>query len=54
MRTWRSRPDREVFEQFHWPDKLDYDALSPFYDKAREVLAPAQHPRAVQLGKVRR
>src|SRR6185295_17139106 len=38
------RPDREVFEQFHWPDKLDYDALSPFYDKASEVLAPAQHP----------
>ena len=26
--------------------------LKPYYDKAREVLAPSQHPRAVQLAKV--
>ena len=47
------RPDREVFEQFNWPASLTYDALSPFYDRAGAVLAPSQHPRAAQLGKVK-
>ena len=47
------RPDREVFEQFHWPTSMTFDALSTFYDRACEVLAPAQHPRAAQLGKVK-
>src|SRR5262249_29171055 len=47
------RPDREVFEQFHWPASLTFDALTPFYDAAAKILAPAQHPRAAQLGKVK-
>src|SRR5215471_19484368 len=47
------RPDREVFEQFHWPASLTFDALTPFYDKATAVLAPSQHPRAAALGKVK-
>ncbi|MBS1853726.1 MAG: GMC family oxidoreductase [Acidobacteria bacterium] len=47
------RPDREVFEQFGWPAAMTYDALTPFYDRACEVLAPAQHPRAAQLAKVK-
>ena len=47
------RPDREVFEQFHWPASLTFEALTPFYDKATAVLAPSQHPRAAALGKVR-
>src|SRR5438270_6863932 len=47
------RPDREVFEQFHWPASLTYEALEPFYDSACDVLAPSQHPRAAQLGKIK-
>jgi cholesterol oxidase len=47
------RPDAEVFQQFRWPASLTYEALTPFYDKACEVLAPAQHPRAAKLGKVK-
>ncbi len=46
------RPDREVFEQFHWPAAITYDALAPMYDKAFAVLAANPHPRALQLGKV--
>src|SRR5215831_234703 len=45
-------PDREVFEQFHWPTAIDYDTLLPFYDKAQEVLSANRHPRAMQLKKV--
>src|SRR5215831_17655552 len=47
------RPDREVFEQFHWPASLTFEALTPFYDKATAVLAPSLHPRAAALGKVK-
>ncbi|HXA51975.1 MAG TPA: GMC family oxidoreductase, partial [Candidatus Acidoferrum sp.] len=47
------RPDREVFEQFHWPASMTFDALTPFYDSAAGVLAPAQHPRAAELGKIK-
>ena len=25
-------PDREVFEQFHWPSAVTYDALAPYFD----------------------
>src|SRR6476469_7759630 len=25
------RPDREVFEQFHWPSAITLDALRPYY-----------------------
>jgi cholesterol oxidase len=46
-------PDREVFEQFHWPSAITYDTLLPYYDRAQEVLAANQHPRAKELGKVK-
>jgi cholesterol oxidase len=46
-------PDREVFEKFRWPSTLKYDELLPFYQRAASVLAPSQHPRALQLAKVR-
>ena len=46
------RPDREVFEQFHWPSEITYDALAPFYDEAADVLAANPHPQALQLAKV--
>ncbi|HEY1339634.1 MAG TPA: GMC family oxidoreductase N-terminal domain-containing protein, partial [Bryobacteraceae bacterium] len=45
-------PDREVFEQFHWPSAITYDALLPFYQRARQMLAANPHPRAAQLAKV--
>src|ERR1017187_1259270 len=45
-------PDREVFEQFHWPAEIAFDELQPYYQRAREVLAPSVHPRAMQLAKV--
>src|SRR5690242_1653123 len=32
------RPDREVFEQFHWPSEITYDTLTPFYDAAHKML----------------
>src|SRR5882724_8056243 len=46
-------PDREVFEQFHWPASLNYDTLDPYYDRAFSVLAPSPHPHAAELGKVK-
>jgi cholesterol oxidase len=45
-------PDREVFEQFHWPSSLTYDALQPYYQRAHQALAANPHPRGMQLGKV--
>jgi cholesterol oxidase len=45
-------PDREVFEQFHWPAEIAFDDLQPYYQRARDVLAPSVHPRALQLAKV--
>src|SRR5581483_5700837 len=45
-------PDREVFEQFHWPKAITYDAIQSYYDRARQVLAAAPHPDALKLGKV--
>ena len=45
-------PDREVFEQFHWPTAITYDDLQPYYQRARDILAPSPHPRAMQLAKV--
>jgi cholesterol oxidase len=46
-------PDREVFEQFHWPSALTFEDLQPFYARAAGVLAPSQHPRAFELAKVK-
>lgn len=45
-------PDREVFEQYHWPSAITYDTLLPYYQRARQALAANPHPRAAQLGKV--
>src|ERR1039457_6581120 len=45
-------PDREVFEQFRWPAAIAFDELQPYYQRARDVLAPSVHPRALQLAKV--
>ena len=45
-------PDREVFEQFHWPASISYDTLQQYYDRARTALAPNPHPRAAKLAKV--
>lgn len=45
-------PDREVFEQFQWPLSVTYDEVSPYYQKASQVLACSPHPKAMQLGKV--
>src|SRR6185437_4765185 len=46
-------PDREVFEQFHWPSAITYDTLAPYYQRAAQVLAPSPHPHALDLGKVK-
>jgi cholesterol oxidase len=45
-------PDREVFEQFRWPSAVTFDQLKPYYQRARDILAPSVHPRALQLAKV--
>ncbi|MEO8662752.1 MAG: GMC family oxidoreductase [Bryobacteraceae bacterium] len=45
-------PDREVFEQSHWPEAITFDELRPYYKRAHEVLVPSVHPRAMQLAKV--
>ena len=45
-------PDREVFEQFSWPKAVAYDALLPYYQRARQALAANPHPRALELAKV--
>jgi cholesterol oxidase len=45
-------PDEEVFEQFQWPTAITLAGLKPYYQKARDVLVPSQHPRAMQLAKV--
>ena len=46
-------PDREVFEQFHWPSEITYDALAPYYQQAAGVLAANPHPKALDLAKVK-
>ncbi len=45
-------PDAEVFEQFHWPAAITLAGMEPYYQRARDVLAPSVHPRALQLAKV--
>ncbi|HYW48669.1 MAG TPA: GMC family oxidoreductase [Bryobacteraceae bacterium] len=46
-------PDREVFAQFNWPAEIQYDAMQPYYDRARKILAANPHPRALELAKVK-
>jgi len=46
-------PDREVFEQYHWPSAIKYDDLLPFYQQAAEVLGANPHPHAFELAKVK-
>jgi cholesterol oxidase len=45
-------PDREVFEQFHWPSAITYDTLLPYYQRAKQALAANPHPHAMDLAKV--
>ncbi len=45
-------PDQEVFRLAGWPAALGYDALQPYYQRARQVLDARPHPRAMQLLKV--
>ncbi len=45
-------PDREVFEELHWPASITYDELQPYYQRASQVLAANPHPHALELGKV--
>ncbi len=45
-------PDEGVFEQFNWPSAIQYNAMQPYYDRARAVLAANPHPRALELPKV--
>ena len=45
-------PDREVFEQFHWPSSITYDELTTYYQRASKALAANPHPNAASLGKV--
>ncbi|HEY6340516.1 MAG TPA: GMC family oxidoreductase [Bryobacteraceae bacterium] len=45
-------PDEEVFEQFNWPSGIQYEALQPYYERARAVLAATPHPDALKLAKV--
>ena len=41
-----------MFEQFHWPASITYDALTPYYQRAHTALAANPHPHALQLAKV--
>ena len=45
-------PDEGVFEEFNWPSAIQYDALLPYYQRAKTVLAANPHPRAMELPKV--
>ncbi|HUY12782.1 MAG TPA: GMC family oxidoreductase [Terriglobia bacterium] len=45
-------PDPDVFQLPGWPRSITLDVLLPYYNRARSVIAPAQHPRALQLAKV--
>jgi cholesterol oxidase len=45
-------PDEEVFEQFNWPSAIQYNALQPYYQRAKAVLAANPHPDALNLAKV--
>ncbi len=37
-------PDPEVFEQFHWPASVTYDALAPYYQRALRHWRPIRTP----------
>ena len=39
-------PDREVFEQFHWPTAITYDALRPYYQRGASRCWPPIRIRA--------
>ena len=47
------RPDREVFEQFHWPAVITYDELKDHYTTAQRMLGAGPHPNALGLNKVK-
>src|SRR5262245_20985693 len=38
-------PDEDVFQKTGWPAPLNLPALTPYYDRARKVLAATPHPK---------
>ncbi|MCA9269070.1 MAG: GMC family oxidoreductase, partial [Planctomycetales bacterium] len=46
-------PDADVFDSARWPAGITFDALRPYYARARSVLAPMRHPRARSFEKFR-
>jgi cholesterol oxidase len=45
-------PDEDVFRRAGWPASLNLSTLSPYYARAKQVLAATPHPRAAELEKV--
>ncbi len=45
-------PDEEVFHEPAWPRTINRDVLTPYYDRARAMLAPNPRPKARELLKV--
>ena len=45
-------PDPEVFQLAGWPRSLRFEDLLPYYQRAYQVLAATEHPRAMELAKV--
>ena len=45
-------PEPEVFDQDGWPRSLNFDALKPYFVRARTTLGAGPHPRAFEFPKV--
>lgn len=46
-------PDADVFDDAAWPASITFDAMQPYYNRAKSVLAPSRHPRARSFKKFR-
>lgn len=46
------QPDPDVFNPIEWPSQINRDVLTPYYNRAFQVLAANPHPRALELPKV--
>jgi len=46
-------PDEEAFGVSGWPTSLNRTVLTPYYERARQMLDARQHPHAMNLNKVR-
>lgn len=44
-------PEPDIFAQTGWPRSLTRDALLPYYERAKKMLAAAPHPQAAQMVK---